>query len=401
MFPERSGLRRRTLLGAVTGGIAGAAAPGINRARAETMLDPREDLVIATVGHDHVGNAIRDGALLAIEQLNAAGGVLGHKLRLHVETAEFQPKPEPGQAPLREQALIRARAINVAERVMDQRGLIAVIGHESVDDALPAAIAYLSRGIPFIAPTITTTGLTLHGLGNLFATLPDNAEISAQTARLAFDIGLRRVVIVRDRSADALEISLAYGNEAAVLGMPVVEERSFPKGTSPRDFLAGLQGLRFDHLLIIGPDDLQVELVKFASAFGLNVTCVLPTMTNVDSMREQIGRVIPRVLLPVLRARDAPTPAQAAWDRAYTARFGVHPVDFAMQGTDAVGLLAEGLARVGSLDLAELRRVLHGELAYTGVGGRVSFRRNGRIYTRLLVFASIRANEIAYYIPGA
>ena len=124
-------------------------------------------------------------------------------------------------------------------------------------------------------------------------------------------------------------------------------------------------------------------------------------MTNVDAMRERIGRVNPRVLLPVLRARDAPTPAQAVWDRAYTARFGVHPVDFAMQGTDAVGLLAEGLTRVGSLDLAELRRVLHGELAYSGVGGRMSFRRNGRIYTRLLGFASIRSTEVAYYMPGA
>ena len=398
MSPEHPGLRRRAVLGALTAGVA---AGGVRQAYAETAPDTRDDIVFATVGHDRIGNAIRDGAQLAVDQINAAGGVLGRKLRLHVEMVEVQPQFDPDRAPLREQSVIRARSLNIAERVMQERGLVAVIGHETVDDALPAAIAYLSRGIPFIAPTITTTGLTLHGLGNLFATLPDNAEISAQTARIAFDIGLRRAVIVRDRSADALEISLAYGNEAAVLGVPIVEERSFPKGTSPRDFLAGLQGLRFDHLLIIGSDDLQVTLVKFASDLGLNVTCVLPTMTNVDAMRERIGRVNPRVLLPVLRARDAPTPAQAVWDRAYTARFGVHPVDFAMQGTDAVGLLAEGLTRVGSLDLAELRRVLHGELAYSGVGGRMSFRRNGRIYTRLLGFASIRSTEVAYYMPGA
>lgn len=401
MFPEHIRPRRRGILRAMTGGLAAAVAGRINRAGAETALAADEDLVIATVGHGHGGAAIRDGALLEIEQLNAGGGVLGHKLRLHAEIVEFQPKPDPNHASLREQATIRSRALDVAERVLAERGLIAVIGHETVDDALPAAIDYLGRDILFIAPTITTTGLTLHGLRNVFATLPDNAEISAQTARLAFDIGLRRVVIVRDRSADALEIALAYSNEAAVLGIPIVEERSFARGTSPRDFLAGLQGLRFDHLLIIGPDELQVQLVKHASSLGLNVTCVLPTMTNVDAMREQIGKVIPRVLLPVLRARDAPTPIQASWNRAYTARFGVAPVDFAMQGTDAVGLVAEGIERVGSLDRRELWRVLHGELGYSGVGGRVSFRRNGRIYTRLLTFASIRANEIAYYVPGA
>jgi len=64
-------------------------------------------------------------------------------------------------------------------------------------------------------------------------------------------------------------------------------------------------------------------------------------------------------------------------------------------------LLAAGLRRVGYFDLQELIRVLHGELAYPGVAGPVSFRTNGRIYTRLLSFASIRPTEVAYYQAGA
>jgi branched-chain amino acid transport system substrate-binding protein len=327
--------------------------------------------------------------LLKAEQLNAAGGVLGHKLRIYKETVEFDPKRT------------RSQATSAAARVMSERGIIAIIGHDSVEDALPAAISYLQGGIVFIAPTITSTGLTMHGLANLFATLPDNAEISVQTARLGFDIGLRRAVILRDRGMGALEISLAYRDESAVLGIVTVEERSFPLGTSPREFLAGLQGLRFDHLLIIGPEELQIALVKFASELGINVTCVLPTISNVNYMREQIGHIAPRVLIPVLRDRSAPTPEQAVWERDYSARFGAPPIDAAIQGTDAVGLLAEGLGRVGTVDLAELGLVLHTELAYSGIGGRISFRQNGRIYTRLLGFASVRANEVAYYMPGA
>jgi branched-chain amino acid transport system substrate-binding protein len=384
MFPERLVPRRRAFLAA-----AGGVAAGIVPVSAATEFDTSRGVAIAVVGHGFVGEMVRTGALLKIEQLNAAGGILGSNVRLIDETAKDPPSD------------IRTDAIDTARRVVDVRGLIGVIGHDSVEDALPAGITYYTAGIPFITTTITSTGLTLHGLTNLFATLPDNAEISTQTARIVFDIGLRRAVIVRDRSASALEISLAYRNESAVLGIPVVEERSLPKGSSPRDYLAGLQGMRFDHLLIIAEPDLQVSLVKFASEFGLNVTCVFPTMTNIEIMRQKIGRVIPRVLLPVLRARDAPTPTQAEWDRQHNARFGVHPEDLSMQGTDAVGVLAAGLKRVGFFDLAELRRVLHGELAYPGVCGPISFRSNGRIYTRLLGFASIRPNEVAYYMPGA
>jgi len=128
---------------------------------------------------------------------------------------------------------------------------------------------------------------------------------------------------------------------------------------------------------------------------------VLPTINNADYVRQQLGTIKGRVLMPVLRDRTAPTPTQADWEKAYIARFGERPIDLAMQGTDAIGVLVEGLKRVGTLDLRELGRVLHTEFAYNGVGGRVSFRANGRIYTRLLGFASIRPNEVAYYMPGA
>jgi branched-chain amino acid transport system substrate-binding protein len=384
MFPDRRGFLKSSL-----GGLALAAGGAGGMARAQAVFGKDQELVIAVVGHGFVGAGIRDGAQMATEQINAAGGLLGHKLRVRFEEADFDGKH------------VRAESINVASRVMSEEGLIAVIGHDTVEDALPAAIAYLRRGIPFIAPTITSAGLTLHGLPNLYATLPDNNEIAVQTARIAFDIGLRRSVILRDRGSGSLEVSLAYRDEAAVLGISVVEEHSLPAGSSPRDYMAGLQGLRFDHLLIIGSFDLQIALVKFVSQFGLTATCVLPSMTNVAYMREQIGRVVPRVLLPVLRDRAAPTPAQATWEREYVARFGTQPLDVALQGADAVGLLAEGLNRVGSVNLSELGRVLHGELAYNGVGGRMSFRRNGRIYTRLLGFASIRPTEVAYYMPGA
>lgn len=379
---------RRSLLSAAAGGLAVAAAHPVRQARAAADFDSSRGVAIAVVGHGFIGQMVRNGAMLKIEQINAAGGILGTQVRMVDETAKDPPDD------------VRTDAVDTARRVRDIRGLIGVIGHDAVEDALPAAITYLTTGVPFVATNITSTGLTLHGLTNLYATLPDNAEISTQTARIVFDIGLRRAVIARDRSADALEVSLAYRNEAAVLGIPIVEERSLPRGSSPRDYLAGLQGVRFDHLLIIGELDLQVSLVKFASEFGLNVTCVLPTMTNVDYVRQQLGKVIPRVLLPVLRARDAPTPAQAVWERDYTARFNTPPVDLAMQGTDAVGLIAAGCTRVGYFDLAELGRVLHGELAYPGIGGPISFRSNGRIYTRLLGFASIRPNEVAYYMPG-
>ena len=390
MSHKFSGLGRRAFLGSTASAVmqaAGDSAPAF--AAVTATLASSEELTVAIVGSGFVGETLKNGATLAIERLNTEGGLLGHRLRLHTEMVAFSGSST------------RSTAIDAANNVVSQPNLIAVIGHATVEDALPAAIAYLRHRVPFFAPTISSTGLTLHGLPNLYATLPDNTDISVQTARIAFDIGLRRCVILRDRGSEALEVSLAYRDEAAVLGIAIVDERSMPAGSSPRDYMAGLQGPRFDHLLIVGPLATQTALVRAAADAGLNVTSVLPTINNADYVRQQLGTIKGRVLMPVLRDRTAPTPTQADWEKAYTARFGERPIDLAMQGTDAIGVLVEGLKRVGTLDLRELGRVLHTEFAYNGVGGRVSFRANGRIYTRLLGFASIRPNEVAYYMPGA
>jgi branched-chain amino acid transport system substrate-binding protein len=388
MCPDRIAPGRRTLLASAVGGAIAAVAAG-TPAHAQPSISPNEDLTVAIVGYGFIGEGLRNGAEVAVDQINEAGGLLGHKLRVYMEDVDLSG------------LTVRTAAISAAKRVLSQPGLIAVIGHESVQDALPAAITYGRLGIPLIAPTISSTGLTQHGLTNLFATMPDNSEISVQTARLAFDIGLRRAVILRDRTADSLEVSLAYRDEAAVLGITVVEERSLPTGSSPRDFMTRLQGERFDHLLLIGPLKLQTALVGMADDLGLDVTSVMPVINNPDYVQSQLGKIKGRVLMPVLRDRSAPSQAQVKWIKAYQDRFGSPPLDISIQGTDAVGLLAEGLKRVGSIDLVELGRVLHTEFAYTGVGGRISFRRNGRVYTRLLGFASIRPREVAYYMPGA
>ncbi len=382
MSPD--GIDRRTVLGAAIGGAL-TLRNGASRAE-----EKPPEYVIGLVGQGPVGDAMREGALLAVEVINQAGGLAGRKLRLRAETLNPADKE------------IRAQAIKISGALMKEKDLIAVIGHDEMSDALPAAIAYRRRNILFIAPTITISDLSRHGLENVFATIPDNTDIATQTARLAFDIGLRRAVVLRDRSMEALEIGLAFRDEAAVLGITIINERSFRAETAnARDVLAGLQGLRVDHLLIATPLDLAVRLVRQAGAMGLGLTSVLPQFTDPDALRPQLAKINGRILLPVLRNRVSPSIVQANWAKSFETRFQKQASDWAMQGADAVGLLAYAIGRSGTVDADELISLLRLELAYTGIGGRISFRRNGRIYTRLLAFASVRPDEVVYYMPGA
>jgi branched-chain amino acid transport system substrate-binding protein len=396
MFPDVSvaGLRpyRRDALRLALGATASAVAGIVHAQPSGATPDPvaPSEVVIATVDYGAVGEAVRDGALLAVETLNKTGGLRGHPVRLRSETLAV-----PGR-PLREQA------VAIASKLLQEEGLVAVIGHDGLDDALPAAIAYHRRDILFLAPTTTLSDLTRHGLDTVFATLPDNTDISTQTARIGFDIGLRRAVVLRDRSAESLEIGLAFRDEAALIGITVVQERSFrAESVSPREIMAGLQGQRIDHVVIVAPLPLSLALIEQAVAMDLQATCVLPQFFGLEDVRAGLGPSRTRVLLPVLRNLTAQTPAQLAWSDAYAARFHQEPTDWAMQGADCVGLLAYAADQAGSIDRRQLGSLLRLEAAYSGLAGRISFRRNGRVYTRLLAFASIRPDEVAFYMPGA
>ncbi|MFZ4406130.1 MAG: ABC transporter substrate-binding protein [Paracraurococcus sp.] len=390
------------------GGIAG------RHGRAEDAPPGREEFVIATVVDRESGTPLQNGAQLAIDAVNASGGILKRRLRLRTEVTNLT------------RGNIRAAAIDVASRVVGEDDLIAVIGHHAVADALPAAITYLRRDAVLITPGISTTALTMHGLKNLFAMLPDNAELSTQTARFVANLGNRRAMILRERGVEALEVSLAYRDAAAKLQITIADEASLPSVHHVRNVTPRLQALKIDHVVLICPLDWQIEIVRFITTLGLNVLCVLPTIENAVLVQKELTRALGattsapfrnRVLMPVLRDPRSPTPTQAEWERAYQERFRIPASDYAMQGTDAVGVIVEALRIVGRIgspgqDVAGARkelvenmiRVMHGELAYRGVGGRMSFRRNGRMYTRMLGFASIRSPEerdTAYYLPGA
>jgi len=418
MFPDPKRPSRRAAvrgLAAAAGlaGLSGIRKPAPAAPVAPVAEDARE-LVIATVGDTLSGPVLHNGAEIAVDEVNRSGGVLGRRLRLYSETVEWN-KVNP-----------RAQAIEVAARVVGQGDVIAVIGHSDVTDALPAAITYLRHDALLLVPTITTTSLTMHGLPNVFATLPDNGDLATQTARFVADLGLKRGFIMRGRGYDPLEISLAYRDTAAVLGLTIVDEVSLSSLSRTHDFIPRLQGKQFDHLVLVAPLEWQVQLVKFAADLGLNVLCVMPSIYQSPTVvQTQLTGVLGdnkgrpfrlRTLVPVLRDHRAPTPEQAQWERTYLARYNSEPVDHALQATDAVNLVVAGLGEVGRISIPgqddavtrksvtdELVQVMHGELAFRGLSGRFSFNRTGRIYTRLLGFASIRsanARDTAYYMPG-
>ena len=90
-----------------------------------------------------VGEQMRRGAGLAIEDLNAAGGVLGRPLRMEVHDDACDPK----------------QAVAVANLVAT-RGARFVVGHACSGASLPASAVYAEEGVLMISPASSNPALT-------------------------------------------------------------------------------------------------------------------------------------------------------------------------------------------------------------------------------------------------
>src|SRR6202158_4540390 len=97
------------------------------------------------------GRQMKDGAELAVADINAAGGVLGKKLKLQVSDDQCDPK----------------QARSVAEQIASAK-MPFVAGHYCSSSSIPASEAYAEGGVLQITPASTNPTFTERGLWNTF-----------------------------------------------------------------------------------------------------------------------------------------------------------------------------------------------------------------------------------------
>ena len=109
------------------------------------------EIVIAAAGpltgqYASFGEQLKLGAEMAVEDLNAAGGVLGQQLRLELGDDACDPK----------------QAVAVANQMVN-KGVVFMAGHFCSGSSIPASAVYDEEGIVQISPASTNPKLTDEG----------------------------------------------------------------------------------------------------------------------------------------------------------------------------------------------------------------------------------------------
>ncbi len=148
------------------------------------------DIKISTVGpmtgqYASFGEQMKRGAEMAVNDINAAGGVLGQKLELLVEDDACDPK----------------QAVAAANKLVSE-GVAFVAGHFCSGSSIPASDVYAEENILQISPASTNPQLTERGMANVFRVCGRDDQQGVVAGNfLADTFKGKKVAILHDKTA--------------------------------------------------------------------------------------------------------------------------------------------------------------------------------------------------------
>jgi branched-chain amino acid transport system substrate-binding protein len=183
------------------------------------------EITIATAGPitgglAALGEQYRQGATLAVADINAAGGINGEKVLLEIGDDSCDPK----------------QAVAVANQLAS-KGVTFVAGHLCSGSSIPASKVYEEEGILQITPASTNPKFTDEGGWNVArACGRDDVQGAFASAYIAKAFAGKKIAVIDDKSAYGKGVADETKKGLAAAGMTVVLSEQINAGE--KDFSA-------------------------------------------------------------------------------------------------------------------------------------------------------------------
>ncbi|MFI5316540.1 MAG: ABC transporter substrate-binding protein [Myxococcota bacterium] len=328
------------------------------------------------------GRSADQGMRMAIEELNAAGGVLGKKLQLVTE----------------DDRSVTEEARTAAQKLLQRDHVVALLGEVASSRSLAAAPEAQRAKVPMISPGSTNPKVTEVGDYVFRACFIDPFQ-GAVMARFAMqELHAKRLAILFDFKQD-YSVGLAQFFRDTVLksgGEIVADERYTSGDIEFRAQLTTIRAANPDAVFVPGYYTELGLIAKQARELGVNVPLLGGDGWDSEKTLEIGGDAVNGYFFSTHYAADSDNPRVREFVARFTAKYGSTPDAMAALGYDTAGILADSLKRAGATDGAKLRDAIAATSGFDGVTGRISIdpSRNAR---KDAVVLKIDGGKFRYY----
>jgi branched-chain amino acid transport system substrate-binding protein len=310
------------------------------------------------------GSNARDGAMLAIEEINAAGGVLGKQLNPIVRDCKSTAD----------------EAMSVSAALVGEK-VIAQIGPLTSGDVAGSTPVMMQNKIPLIAPAATAESATVdQKTGNTYEYVfrvcfidPFQGTLMAQFA--ADNLKAKTAVIYGDNSSDyAKGLAQYFEKTFTEKGGTILGKEGFVK--DDRDFKATLtkiKNLKPEFIYVPGYYQEVAPLIKQARELGITAAMGgcdgwdSPDMVSVAG-----GDALNKTYFTNHYSSNDTDEKTVKFVTAYKAKYNKEPDAFAALGYDSVQLMVRGIKDANAADPVKLAAALAKVTNFEGITGKMT-----------------------------
>lgn len=315
-----------------------------------------------------MGETIKDGIELALSERVEEFKALGFDLQFSPQDDQADPKV----------------GVSVAHRLVEDKDILAVIGHYNSGVAVPSSEVYNQGGLPMVSPANTATSVTDRGLPTVNRICARDDAQGPAGADFIYGLGLTTTFIVQDKTTYGQGVADEFQKRYEAIGGTIVGSEGITAGEA--DYSAVEEMIRATGAQAVFFGGIYPEgglLIKQLSEKGIAVTFLGPDGMDSAELVSIAGDAVVGTYYTSVAADISSTEKGAAFAAAFTAKYGKKPEAFAAYGYDAMNVALDGIkaaiaANGGALPTREqVATAIRATSGFQGIATNVTFNSIG------------------------
>lgn len=329
------------------------------------------------------GISSHEGTLMAIEEINAAGGVLGKKLELLTEDDQSKA----------------GESATVVNKLISRDGVVAILGEVASSRSLEAAPICQQNKIPMISPSSTNPDVTKTGDYIFRVCFIDPFQGTVMANFATKTLKAKRVAVFTDVKSDYSKgLAKFFKERFKANGGEIAVELDFNGGD--KDFKAQLTAIKAanpDGVFVPGYYTECALIAVQAKQLGLNIPLFGGDGWESEKLFEIGGQAVEGNYLSTHYSPDAAgSDLSQKFVDNYKKRWnGKMPDALAACGYDSALVLADAIKRAGSTDGQKIRDAIAATKDFPAVTSRITINEN-RDATKSAVILQIKGGKYQY-----
>jgi len=332
----------------------------------------------------HLGKDNENGVRMAVDEINAAGG-----LKVGDKTYKLEMVGEDDKADPREGTL-------AAQKLVDE-GVIAVVGHLNSGTSIPASRIYADANIVQISPSATNPKYTEQGFKTTYRDVAnDNQQGSVLATYAAGEMKAKRVAIVDDRTQYGQGLADVFERVAKEKGLEVVDrEFTTNKASDFNAILTKIRATKPDLVMFGGMDSTAAPIARQMKELGINATLLAGDGACSPEFIKIAGDAATVMTCSTAGESLTKMPKGADFERRYKEKFGTETQLYSPYSYDAVFVIADALKRAGKVDRAALVAAMP-QTNLDGLSGHIAFDGRGDLRNGAISLYNVKDGKLNY-----